>query len=109
MGGFQSLERPKNPGRFPHVHQEVRVNTYWALVAYYSELPDMFQMTHLFGHISSPSDLKWELAIFDLKPSHPPLSPTQTLQDAARTTARLLGELFLEELVSPRILAQAEW
>jgi len=27
-------------------------------------------------------------------------------KDAARTTARLLGELFLEELVSPRILAQ---
>ena len=35
------------------------------------------------------------------------LEPISTLKDAARTTARLLGELFLEELVSPRILAQA--
>lgn len=34
-----------------------------------------------------------------------PLSERES-KDAARTTARLLGELFLEELVSPRILAQ---
>lgn len=71
-GAFQSLETSKNPGRFPHVHQEVRVNTYWILVAYYSKLSHMFQMTHLFGQISSPSDLKWEIVIFDLKSSHPP-------------------------------------